>query len=95
MIVVLRDPVERIVSGWFRYPGFGRIPLEPRETGRVRAIEAPGASPTYVDIGRFGFFHRQPSHHPEHLPAEEPPPADRRKAGNGATGIPRPRASGR
>ena len=58
MIVVLRDPVERIVSSYFHYLKRGQIPLEFPETGLKRVLEDPGTSPKYADIGDFGFYHR-------------------------------------
>ena len=58
MIVLLRDPVERIVSSYFHYLKRGQIPLEFPEIGLTWVLEDSGASPKYADIGSFGLYHR-------------------------------------
>ena len=70
MIVVLRDPVERIVASYFHYLRLGQIPLEFPETGLARVLEDSGASPKYADIGGFGFYHRHLVRFLEHFPRD-------------------------
>lgn len=72
LIAVLRDPVQRAVSGYFHLMRTGFLPIRPLETGLTAILDgAPGEHPRSSEVLDFGFYHRHLSHYLELFDASQ------------------------
>ena len=72
LVVVLRDPVARAVSGYFHYMKTCLIPVQPIEVGmrQLLAGELTQRYPRAADVLDFGFYGRHLERYLQHFPRE-------------------------
>lgn len=75
LVVVLRHPVQRAVSGYFHYMKTGFLPLLPIEEGMPRLLsrelQDSDLYPRAGDVLEFGLYHKHLTHYQKFFPAEK------------------------
>lgn len=71
IVVTLRNPIERAVSGYFHYMKSGLLPIEPIETGMRKILDGRY---THVlrahEVLEFGLYGKQLNHYSDFFPRE-------------------------
>jgi len=73
LVVVLRHPVERAVSGYFHYMKTGFLPVRPVEQGLQELLDGklPEGFPRAAEVLEFGLYHKHLSNYQQQFPAEQ------------------------
>lgn len=73
LLAVLREPIERALSGYFHYMKTGFLPLAPLEEGMRRLLRGELAPeyPRAAEVLEFGLYHQHLMRYREWFPAEQ------------------------
>ena len=71
LIAILRQPIERAISGYFQYMKTGVIPIEPVEIGMRKILQGEYAHiPRARHVLEFGLYGKHLTHYSEFFPRE-------------------------